>query len=70
MKRILIRASIVAPTRLSLDVNWYDTDTLEQGGLPLTYDDTGVGTGDDLYAAINQYVADEIGGQPENIMWI
>lgn len=70
MKRILIRTSIVGPTRLWLDVNWYDTDTLELGSTQLTFDDTGAMTGDELYNAINAHVAEQLGGLPENILWI
>jgi hypothetical protein len=70
MKRILVRTSIVAPTRLWLDVNWYDTDTLEQDGAQFTFEDTGSYTGDELYAAINDYIVSQVGGESVNILWI
>lgn len=70
MKRILVRTSIIGPTRLWLDVNWYDTDTLEQGSTQFTFEDTGGYTGDELYAAINDQVAAQVGGDPVNILWI
>lgn len=69
MKRAFVRVSVVGPARLSLDVNWYDIETSEQNGITLSYEDSVGLTGDQLYSAINSFIASELDILSENILW-
>jgi len=54
---------------LSLNVNWYDIETQEQGGITLMYEDSADLTGSQLQTAINFFIATKLDILPENIIW-
>ena len=69
MKRAFVQVSVIAPAGLSLNVNWYDIETQEQGGVTLMYEDSADLTGSQLQTAINFFIATKLDILPENIIW-
>jgi len=70
MKRAFVQVSVIASAGLSLNVNWYDIETQDQGGVTLTYEDSASLTGDQLHTAIDSFIAAELDILPENVVWI
>jgi hypothetical protein len=69
MKRAFVQVSVIAPMRLSLNVNWYNLETLEQGGETFTYEDFVSLTGSQLREAIDFFIATKLDILSENIIW-
>ena len=70
MKRAFVQVVVIAPAGLSLNVNWYNIETKEQGYETYIYEDSASLTGDQLHAAIDSFIAAELGILSENVVWI
>jgi hypothetical protein len=70
MKRAFVQVVVVASAGLSLNVNWYNIETQEQGYETFIYEDSASLTGDQLHAAIDSFIAAELGILSENVVWI
>ena len=69
MKRAFVQVVVVASAGLSLNVNWYDIETQEQGYETFIYEDSASLTGSQLREAIDFFIATKLDILSENIIW-